>query len=81
MTKVALVTGASRGIGREIVNQLIDSKQFVKVYGTYRTEFNQVNDQCSMIKLDITQNDSIESCERSRVVFSNKKAIIKLKVF
>ena len=65
MAKVALVTGASRGIGREIVNQLIDSKQFTKVYGTYRTEFDDyVNDQCAMIRLDITQNDSIETCKR-----------------
>ena len=73
MKKIALVTGASRGIGREIVNQLIDSKQFIKVYGTYRTEFNDVNDQCSMIKLDVTKNDSIENCQRWVVIFSNQK--------
>ena len=70
MKKIALVTGASRGIDREIVNQLIDSEQFIKVYGTYRTESSQVNDQCSMIKLDITQNDSIENCKRWVVIFS-----------
>ena len=69
MAKVALVTGASRGIGAEIALKLAETGKFHRVYQTSRTieensEMKQSKSE-SIIRrrlLDVTDAGSIDAC-------------------
>jgi len=60
MAKVVLITGGSSGIGKSIGEYLTD-KGF-SVYGTSRYPENYSESTFPLIKLDVTQHDSIQSC-------------------
>lgn len=59
--KIALVTGASRGIGRAIAQQLVD--QGITVVGTATTEAGaaKINEFAIGLVLDVTSQESIDN--------------------
>ena len=60
MSKVVLITGGSSGIGKS-VGEYLTNKGFI-VYGTSRFPENYSDSKFPIIKLDVTQQDSISSC-------------------
>jgi len=70
--KVVLVTGANKGIGREIVRQL--SEHGLRVYLGARnealgkqaaTELSEGGSDVRFVRLDVTKSDSIQSCAQT----------------
>jgi NAD(P)-dependent dehydrogenase (short-subunit alcohol dehydrogenase family) len=60
MTTIVLITGGSSGIGKSI-GEYLTQKGF-SVYGTSRFPENFPESKFPLIKLDVTQLDSIQSC-------------------
>jgi len=60
MTTIVLITGGSSGIGKSI-GEYLTQKEF-SVYGTSRFPENFPESKFPLIKLDVTQLDSIQSC-------------------
>jgi len=60
MTTIVLITGGSSGIGKSI-GEYLTQKGF-SVYGTSRYPENFPESKFPLIKLDVTQLDSIQSC-------------------
>jgi NAD(P)-dependent dehydrogenase (short-subunit alcohol dehydrogenase family) len=60
MAKVALVTGASTGIGRQIAGLLANSG--CRVFGTSRSPQGERLDNFEMLPLDVTSDDSVRAC-------------------
>ena len=65
--KSVVVTGANRGIGLELVKQLLDSGY--RVYATYRSEKGELEDitnqNLSLHKMDVRDSDGIEELSHS----------------
>lgn len=61
MKKKVLITGASKGIGRAIAENLIDNGRY-DVFGTSRNPDEVKNNKLSLIQLDVTDTKSIKSC-------------------
>jgi short-subunit dehydrogenase len=59
MKKVAIVTGASKGIGLEIANQLLQDDYIV--YGTSRKIAEQTELSFSLLELEVRSNESVEA--------------------
>ena len=74
MSKVVLVTGASSGIGLSIANYLVEKK--FKVYGTSRNPRDADNYLFNLIKLEVTNVDSIESAITSIIDFEGRIDIL-----
>lgn len=80
MNKTAVVTGASRGLGKHIVEALVSEK--VKVYGLARTKTDLVLLEKELgtnfigVCLDITQSDSISNWVNSTFSESNCPSIL-----
>ena len=64
MKKIALITGASKGIGRALTEKLINENYFV--IGTSRnSEINGFkNDSFHSIKLDLSNHSSISNAQK-----------------
>ncbi|MBT7850054.1 MAG: SDR family oxidoreductase [Formosa sp.] len=60
MAKVVLITGGSSGIGKS-VGEFLTNKKYT-VYGTSRFSENHTNSKFPMIKLDVTNTESISEC-------------------
>ena len=60
MAKVVLITGGSSGIGKS-VGEFLANKNYT-VYGTSRFPEKYLNSEFPMIKLDVTNTDSISKC-------------------
>ena len=60
MAKVVLITGGSSGIGKS-VGEFLTNKNYT-VYGTSRFPENHTNSKFPMIKLDVTNTESISEC-------------------
>ena len=60
MAKVVLITGGSSGIGKS-VGEFLANKNYT-VYGTSRFPEKYLNSEFPMIKLDVTNTDSISEC-------------------
>lgn len=58
-SKVVLITGGSSGIGKSI-GEFLNTKNY-KVYGTSRNPSKLSNFPFALVKLDVTQNDTIKS--------------------
>jgi len=59
-TKVVLVTGASTGFGCAIAQALASSGH--RVFGTARLPQAHASDGLTMLRLDVTQDDSVAAC-------------------
>ena len=60
MSKIVLITGGSSGIGKSIGEYL--TKKEYRVYGTSRSPENYKNSKFPLVKLDVTNPNSIEKC-------------------
>lgn len=60
MSKVILITGGSSGIGKSI-GEYLTTKGF-KVYGTSRNPSNYKDTKFPLVKLDVTNPETIKSC-------------------
>jgi NAD(P)-dependent dehydrogenase (short-subunit alcohol dehydrogenase family) len=60
MTKIVLITGASRGIGRATARQLLETGY--TVYGTSRRPAQAEIDGIHMLALDVTDEESVREC-------------------
>ena len=58
MSKVVLITGGSSGIGKS-VGEFLTAKGFI-VYGTSRNPERYANSQIKLVKLDVSDSNSIE---------------------
>jgi len=62
MEKIALITGASRGIGKSLAEELLNRNY--KVIGTSRNQESQV-DGITMVQLDLSSLDSIKTAKQA----------------
>jgi short-subunit dehydrogenase len=70
MSKVVLITGGSSGIGKSIGDFLINKNY--KVYGTSRSPEKYLNNNFTIIALDVTNNKSIFKCIESVITKEGK---------
>ena len=60
--KVALVTGASSGIGNAIVLSLVEAGYFVMATGRDAARSEQLRDQCAAVQTWVGDITSVDSC-------------------
>ncbi|MBT8260726.1 MAG: SDR family oxidoreductase [Bacteroidia bacterium] len=60
MSKIVLITGGSSGIGKSI-GEFLTTREF-KVYGTSRNPDNFKDSMFPLVALDVTKNETIETC-------------------
>jgi short-subunit dehydrogenase len=73
--KIAIVTGSSKGIGLELVKQLLDKG--MKVAGWSRTNPNIDNDNFLFVKTDVSEGDSVtKAFEETTSKFQGKVSVL-----
>jgi len=73
--KIAIVTGCSKGIGLELVNQLLDKG--MKVAGWSRTDPNISDDNFFFVKTDVSDGTSVNSAfQETTTNFKGKVSIL-----
>ena len=73
--KIAIVTGCSKGIGLELVNQLLDKG--MKVAGWSRTDPNISDDNFFFVKTDVSDGTSVNNAfEETTSKFKGKVSIL-----
>ena len=70
MSKVVVITGGSSGIGKSIGEYLV-TKNY-KVYGTSRNPENYRSSKFPILKLDVTQSDSIQKAINEVIKIENR---------
>jgi NAD(P)-dependent dehydrogenase (short-subunit alcohol dehydrogenase family) len=77
---LAIVTGASRGIGRAIFDQFLSDKKFDKVMGIARewksADKSSTSDKSILLEADLTTETGIESVRNAIANAGNKVAVL-----
>jgi NAD(P)-dependent dehydrogenase (short-subunit alcohol dehydrogenase family) len=74
MSKVVLITGGSSGIGKSI-GEFLTHKGFT-VYGTSRNPENYTNSEFKLVKLDVSNIDSIKSAIKTVIETSGQIDVV-----
>ncbi|MEO8933049.1 MAG: SDR family oxidoreductase [Xanthomarina sp.] len=74
MAKVVLITGGSSGIGKS-VGEFLTQKGFI-VYGTSRNPERYTDSQFNLVKLDVSDHDSIEKAIKKVIAESGRLDVL-----
>lgn len=74
-SKIAIVTGSSKGIGLELVKQLLDKG--MRVVGWSRTDPKIENENFQFVKTDVSDADSVKNAfEETTIKFKGKVSVL-----
>ncbi|MDP4680945.1 MAG: SDR family NAD(P)-dependent oxidoreductase [Cyclobacteriaceae bacterium] len=73
--KIAIVTGASKGIGLELVKQLLDKG--MKVAGWSRTDPGLANENFQFVKVDVSDGEAVKNAfEETTAKFGDRVSVL-----